>query len=303
MEEKKVRRGGIVGPLFLVGLGVMILLNNLGYVDWSIWATLWRIWPIFLIAAGLDLLIGRRSALGSLLVLALIVGVFAVGIWLAWQPVAGTPVESEALTLPLPGITQAQVQIGRAAGALEIGPLSSTTHLVEGTLGLRRGETALQEWEVRDGTAYFHLRNKGNTTTPQVGGRRDQWLWSIQLNERVPMALEVSGAAGQVHLDLERLMLDDLQMSLAVGQGTVILPRDGSLKAKISGAIGQVEVVIPRSQEARITFSTALVAREVPSAFRQEGDAWVTPGYATAESRIDLEIGLVMGSVNVRYLD
>ena len=298
--EKKLRRGGLVGPLVLIGAGIIALLINLGYLDSSIWGALFRIWPVFLIAAGLDLLIGRRSAFGSLLVLALILVVFAGGIWLAWRPPSGAAVSGEEIIQPLQGAREAEILISRAAGALEIGPLSSAKNLVEGTLSYRRGETAIQDASVRGGTAVYSLRNTGNLVGPVWGAGGDQWLWSLGLNDNIPMTLEVNSAAGKADLDLEALRLDRLQVSLAVGQAIIVLPRDGSLDADIHGAIGQVVIVIPESQEARIEFNTALVDRDLPKRFQRHDGIYTTPGYDGAESRIDVEVGLIIGSVEVR---
>ena len=67
--EGKTRRGGLVGPIILITLGVVFLMNNLGVLDWSVWVVIFRLWPVLLVAAGLDLLLGRRSVWGSLLAL------------------------------------------------------------------------------------------------------------------------------------------------------------------------------------------------------------------------------------------
>ena len=59
--EGEFRRGGLVGPIILIGLGVVFLLNNLGFLEWSVWDVLLRTWPLLLIAWGIDLLIVRRT--------------------------------------------------------------------------------------------------------------------------------------------------------------------------------------------------------------------------------------------------
>ena len=82
MDEERGRRGGLFGPVILIGLGVVFLLNNLGILDWSVWEVIVRLWPVLLIAAGLDVLIGRRSALGSLLSLVLTLAVLGGALWL-----------------------------------------------------------------------------------------------------------------------------------------------------------------------------------------------------------------------------
>ena len=42
VEERK-QRGSLVGPVILIGLGVVFLLNNLGVLAWSVWEVILRI--------------------------------------------------------------------------------------------------------------------------------------------------------------------------------------------------------------------------------------------------------------------
>ncbi|HYZ84290.1 MAG TPA: DUF4097 family beta strand repeat-containing protein [Bryobacteraceae bacterium] len=46
-----MRRGSIIGPLFLIGLGILFLVNNLR-PDLSVWRMLWTTWPYLLILWG-----------------------------------------------------------------------------------------------------------------------------------------------------------------------------------------------------------------------------------------------------------
>ena len=62
------RYPSLVGPIIVIGFGVLLLMSNLGMIQWSVWDAIAKLWPLLLVAAGLDLLIGRRSPLGNLLV-------------------------------------------------------------------------------------------------------------------------------------------------------------------------------------------------------------------------------------------
>ncbi|MER3458484.1 MAG: hypothetical protein C4309_07525, partial [Chloroflexota bacterium] len=70
------RRRGLIGPILLIAIGIVLLLNTLNVLPWGIWGTLWRFWPILLILIGLEILFGRSSWVGSLIVL--IVAVIAI---------------------------------------------------------------------------------------------------------------------------------------------------------------------------------------------------------------------------------
>ena len=58
-EEKK--GSNAIGALILISAGVIFLLNNFGFLPWSIWSDLWRLWPMFLIFWGLQLIFAKSK--------------------------------------------------------------------------------------------------------------------------------------------------------------------------------------------------------------------------------------------------
>lgn len=54
MIDRRVR-GAIMPVLFIVA-GILLLLNSLELVEWSIWPQLARLWPVIIIGFGASLL-------------------------------------------------------------------------------------------------------------------------------------------------------------------------------------------------------------------------------------------------------
>ncbi len=79
------RRPSLFGPLLLIGLGFLLLFDQLGYLELDFWSLLGRFWPVFLILAGLDLLLGRRSAIGALLGIAIPLLLIGAVFWLVFS--------------------------------------------------------------------------------------------------------------------------------------------------------------------------------------------------------------------------
>ena len=299
-KKSYVRRGSIVGPLILIGLGVVFLLNNLGLLDWSVWDVILRLWPVLLIAIGLDILIGRHSAWGSLVALVLTLALVAGAVWLFRAGViTGQPSAIEEVTQGLEGATRAEVVIAPAVGSLHVEALPESNDLVSGAVRPVSGERVRRDFAVQGETATFSLRSEG-TFTPFTLGWGGEPGWDLGLNSDVDLELEISLGAGQSDLDLTGLQVSDLDVSIGVGQVTVVLPGEGRFRAKIDGAVGQTIVVIPAGLAARIQFSTALVARNVPDDYRRQGDVYTSPGYASAENRVELEVGQAIGNVTIR---
>ena len=153
-HRRSPRRSGrqsIVGPLVLIFLGLFFLGQSLGLIEWSLWEVVWRLWPVWLIVAGLDMLFGQRGGWArALLVLArgevlgIVLGIQpqraidrptgAVpsspsrtsswsrrsGLALPSLPVTGQQPEPVTIAQPLEGISAAEVRIESAVSVLEI---------------------------------------------------------------------------------------------------------------------------------------------------------------------------------------
>lgn len=301
-ERKRDRRGGVIGPLILIGLGVVFLLNNLGILDWSIWAVLLRLWPVLLVAAGLDLILGRLSIWGSLLALVLTLAVLAVALWLSGAGLGvGRAARMEQVVQPLEGVSQAEVVINPGVGTLHIETSKNPENLVEGTLGLGRREELETDFSVQDSTGVLTLRTERTSFGPSVVGWTGQRVWDLKLTDQVPLRLETDLGLGQIDLDLTGLTVERLNVDQGIGQTVVVLPDEARLEAKIQGAIGQTIVIIPESLEARIRLDTGITERQIPDGYVCQDDVCTSPGYEAADQGVDLVLGQAMGSLVIRH--
>ena len=134
-------------PLVLVGVGVVLLLSNLGYLPWQSWNILWRLWPLLLVALGIDVLIGHRSMLGAIvsgmLILLLIGGAVAIVIFAQNIPVLAEltqPAEwrTEHVEHPLGSVDSASVFIDWTSVPADLSALPAlSTNLIEGDVAYR----------------------------------------------------------------------------------------------------------------------------------------------------------------------
>ena len=53
--------GGGVWAAVLMAIGVILLLNNLNLLSWEIWVSLWQFWPVILILAGIQIILGKST--------------------------------------------------------------------------------------------------------------------------------------------------------------------------------------------------------------------------------------------------
>jgi len=286
--------------VILIGLGVVFLLNSMGLLAWSVWEVIFRLWPIVLIAAGLEIILSRLSAWGSLLALVLTVAIFAGALWLLGPDIGtGQVVAGEEIRQAMGEATQARVVIEPGVGSLHIKALPESANLIEGVVSVGRGQRVRRDFAVVGKTATFTLQSEGVTFGPFIGWG-DQWSWDLGLAPEVPLMLEVHLGVGLTDIDLTGLTVDDLEVSMGVGRTTVTLPEEGRFYAKIEGAIGETIIVIPAGMAARIRVDTGLAVNDLPAGYRQRGDVYTSPDYDSADDSVDLEVDQAIGRVTVR---
>ncbi len=295
----RTRRGGLVGPFLLIGLGVIFLLNNLDITTVSVWDVLIHLWPVILIAIGLDILIGRRSVWGSLLVLALILIVFVGGILLIGVQ-DGTALTGEEITQPLGGVTKAEISMNPAIGLIRVGSLDpASSDLVQGTIRLMSGEDLSRDFDSDRVPPRLTLNSSGRTFFPVIGGWGDEATWDLGFNPKVALKMDLSLGVGKIEVDLTGLDMTAVEVNLGLGKTIVTLPDEGRLTVTISGAIGETYVVIPQGMAVRFHVSTGLGTSSLPSGYTRQGDAYISPGYESAEDRVEMNINQAIGLITL----
>jgi hypothetical protein len=308
--NRQWRRGSLVGPLILIALGIIFLLNNLGLVNWDVWLIILQLWPLLLIAIGLDILIGRRSLLGSVVVLVIVAILLAGGVWLVSSKVAtgGQVLNSENISQTLQGATGAEVQISPAVAILRVGSTQTMNRsdlpadlLIIGTVSMGRDERVTRDFQVTGNTARFVLRTEGVPFFPFAGSPEDR-AWDLNLTPSVPLNLKFSPGLGDSQIDLTGLNVTEFDDSVGVGRTVVTLPAHGKFQAHISGGVGDVTVRIPSALAARIHLSTGLGATDVSPVYGRQGDFYVSPGFDTAGDRVELNVSGGIGKVAVQQV-
>ena len=297
--SERTRTGGLVGPVLLIGLGLIILMNNLGVLNWSVWDMLIRLWPLILIAMGLDFLIGRRSVWGSLLALVLIAVVFVVGAYLMEVRVEAS-FSTEKIRQSLGDATNAEISVSPAVGFVRVSALDhGTGNLIEGDIRVIRGEKWSETFVADKDPIIYTVKSQSVGWFPSLGLWEDKASWDVGLNPEVQLNLDVSLGVGKSELDLGGLLLTDLDADIGVGKLTVTFPSEGQFGAHIDSAIGETFVIIPRGMGARIRVNTGLGTSQMPAGYLRQGDYYLSPGYGTAENRVDLEVSQAIGLIRV----
>lgn len=270
--------------LVTVAFGLVFLAITLGLVGWSVWMSIFSLWPVLLIAAGLGI-IGKAShqswirALGSLVVIAALgyaVASVYTGMPIGWgRATGGQPfsaaerignVESATIKMNL-GLANTTIRSGvdliDAAGE---SPFGTPSLRVE-----RSGSNADVTFEMGEGTNVF----------PDVTGARVD----MRLSRHILWDIDISAGASELNADLRSVAVHRLDLKPGVSSCTLRLGepvRDSSV-AEIKAGVSTVNVYVPAGVPVRLETDSGLVAHEVGPEFVRVDGAWETEGFSAAQ--------------------
>lgn len=296
------KRRSVVGPVILIVLGLVFLADNLNLLNWNAWEILWKLWPVWLIAVGLDIIIGRRVWWGSWVVLAVTLAIAGTSLFFGgWQAQAtGDRLPGSAVSEPLNGAKQAVVELRPGVGRLRVGALrGSSASLIEGTATALNGERLVKSSTLSGDTARFTLRSEARAVIPFFNGRGNQGTWELGLNGSVPVELKLSAGVGEVDVDLLGLQVTNLQMESGVGRTYVRLPATGQMTASVKSGIGEVRIEVPEGMAFRVEAKNGIGSVDVIGEYDRVNGAYISRGYDSAPNRVNLVVEGGIGAVSV----
>jgi hypothetical protein len=232
-------------PLLLIGVGIAWLLANVGIIESFSLSFLLRLWPVVLIAFGLDLMFGRRSPIfGALIGLGVVAFVVLL---LVMAPNLDVDLGPELKTLnlsePLDDASSARIDLNLTHYPTTIEVLEDSNALIEAEL-----ETLEDVSFDVHGTneKVVKLEPRGDTSVIDwVGTLGKDARWEIALSPQIPVDLKVDGGSGSVRLDLEGMILEGFDIDGASGSTRLILPSSTeSYDVRLDGASGSFTVEI-----------------------------------------------------------
>ncbi len=306
MEDNKKpprrRYPSVVWPVILITAGVLFLLSNFGYLDLN-FSELWRLWPLLLVLMGIDLILGRRSVIGNIVVLLITIAV-VVGVVLFLIASPGLLGLSPAGTVdhfaePLAGLAQADLEVDFPAGQLNITRLTDSPSLIEADLELATSRKPAWTIDRRDDQAEMllkYVRGDWIENWDWRGGDR----WNLRLSPEVALSLDVDVGAGGATISLIGLNVQDLKVESGVGQTNIIFPQRGDLSGQISGGVGAMVLEIPVEMAARLRIDRGVSALDISSRFTKENDVYRTDDWETNPNRVDLDVDVGVGLLTIR---
>jgi hypothetical protein len=310
MSDRRNFRGtSVVWPLILISLGVVFLLNNLGVISWDVWYTLVRMWPVLLVAIGIDLIFGRKSGILSAIAAVIILGMFAGAFWLfgmTGEVWSGDQV-TRSILQPAEDARYADIEISMTVGELYIEALPKDANLlIDGEIQVSEYESVTDKLRLVGDTATYTLASHGQQYHPGwiFSNRGDSnKLWDLAINPNLPLELRIDSGVGRSEIDLTNMRLEYLDIDSGVGEVVVTLPNEGEYQVRVSGGVGRLEILIPENVAARISLDTGLGDTTILGDFFLQNGDYYTEGYSRADERVEIHLDGGVGNIRVVQIE
>lgn len=288
-------------PILLILIGGLLLLGNLGWFDWRALFGVLELWPLLLVALGIDILLRGRHRIWVLLG-AIVLGALLWSGGPGWMGPGQAPAETHAIGYELSGVERARIELEHRVGELRVATLpEGSGELISGEVITGRGERLVRSFDVSGGAATARLRAEGTGRT--FAARGAERGWDLRLSRDVPLDLRIETGVGRSDLDLRDARISALDLDAGVGEVRVTLPQRGGYEAAIDAGIGEILVRLPTAVEARVTVDTGIGRTRVSGGFQQEGRVHTTPGFAEAEDPVELRVSGGVGEVTIERVD
>ncbi len=294
------RGWGYTGATVATGLGVIFLLGNLNYIAISPLNLILRLWPLLLVALGLDVILGHRRPWSSLLgILIGLVITAAVYLVVVNAPVSAS-LTPQTVNLGLNDASTARGTIVMPVGRLAISSGAEAGSLVSGSVAVNGSDALAKEVTSSGSSSTFRLESQGYEGYMPFSNRIGEEEWKLMLNPAPTYSLDLKLAVGEQLIQLKGLKVTDFHSEVAVGKVQISLPAAGPFSGRVQMAIGQVVISVPRGAPVKIRLERALTVTSQPPDFKVDGRDVTSPAYPSG-APIELTVNQAIGSIIVEY--
>ena len=286
------RREGIAWPILMIGVGCALLYNYFGPQSWISWTQILQLWPVVLIAAGIDVLFKGQTGWKSLLGVMLSVVLIGAAVLLAVQ---GVEVQADYMKIDeqiSPNVEIAELDLSLSVGELVLRSESRSGTLIYGSI---TPGSVVDDIDEKSGLASYSLESTRPSIFPHTA------RWDLGFSTSILLEIMIDNSVGEMRLDLAELEVDSLSVNQGVGRIFVNLPEPIAEKVLIKQGVGIIEVVIPEDVRIAVDAQNGLTRIKFPDDFELDDGYYTTPGASRSNAALLIVVEQGVGLVTFKY--
>jgi len=286
--------------LLLILIGGLALAGNFGLVTVE-WTGLWRLWPLFIIAAGLSILSFKNIIWKIISVILSVATVAAI----AWVMLGGYgqlsigSAQNYDTTVQVASSEIKSAEINLDAGASDI-DISTASQTAVAVANFTSNLASLEKTSSVSGTVQkinFSMKS-GNIW---LGSFKNQW--DIKLTRDLPISLSVDAGACDADIDLSSAKLNAVNINMGASSLTLRLGENQSLaNVNIDSGASSIKVQVPNGVGVKLYLDDGLNSKELADLEKTGEKTYESSGYNSSAKKIDITANIGVSSFTIeRY--
>lgn len=291
--------------LVVLSLGGLLIAVSEGYLDASIWESLWLIWPVILVVIGLRFLIKNDKLLmGVTLLVFLASALFVASDYRADSTVPlSFARESQSANYDIAAVKNVDVVVVTGATRLRLGALPEGTPA--GTLykinSAQMGRVSVIK-SIDGDTVKLLIQETGQGYQMGPGMMRGREL-EVLLPAELLLSLRVEGGATKLDIDLSNLETTGVELAIGASNSDIILGTNSASQTfKIEAGASNMRFLVPDGVgiDAMTEGGLSNVTSDAELEMVKSEDRYTTKDFATSATQVQMTVS--SGLANIKFI-
>lgn len=286
--------------MLLVLMGTLILLTNIGVINYNFLWDLMIWFPIVLIAIGIEKIFtrSRLEFISYLTTVALVVA----AVWIAFDA-SGNGSDTNFFSRTS-FVEEFDPEVQQISALLDVGDGDLTIRDATGDIVYARFAEFTRKpkvsYEVKEGRAVVEfVEDKGIVRSP-ISVKTDEFSdWIVKFSDKTPLELTCRGDGSDMHLNMATTPLRKLELD---APSTIVYVKVGELEPEVSislfGTDADVKLRVPRTAGLKVFGQDYETFLEKVGLIR-EGDVFISEGFDTLQPRISVDLDDRLRSLSI----
>ncbi len=310
-----------IGAIFLIGIGVIFLLQNYNLLPQSIWGTIWKFWPLFLILFGISQISkGKKNSALFLNSFALLLFLSIIGYSYISHNQAYTlpnfrlfsnsnPSSSKSVSTQYQNVTQGQyplrtldsknLRLDIGFGQLHLSDSPTADHF---KLKSQLKNVGTPQLQVEQEEMGLNINLKTQTSFNIFGGFDKKASYEVTLGtQELPTKIDLDIGAGQAQIDLDQTKIESLDIHTGAGSAIISLSQQSlpQQPLDIDIGVGSANFTLPSEVGYKINHDIGIGSLQIDQQVLNGKGTYTSNNYDQAAQKITLNAKVGTGSLTI----
>lgn len=304
--------GKFIWGIIVLVIGFIFLGVNFGFLNSSVWAQIWKLWPILIIVVGVSIISGAVAkwvqVVLSILVIIIVVGAIVLSIGPfeqvvtkkegKWSWGTGGSIETKTISESIDeSADEASIEI--KTGAADISINGGSKMLVEGTVKSNILVSEVQR-KLQDKTDTLIIST--SSVRPSFWGGKNSW--DLSLSEDFPIKLTLETGAVDAKLNLAKTKITNFTVKSGASSYEIELgDKSDLIKGEVSIGASSLKLRVPKSTSLKITADTGVSSNNFSKEQLIKNDnVYETADFDKAAKKVEIELKTGASSIELERI-